>query len=150
LRPSTLIGDSDDAAVIWLEMVRTPSNPFSPCDIEVGVDLLRPQRGAGRLDLDQARPHPLPAAAHDRPVGNDRLALRVLEADLGERLDDRRLGRTKLLEQRVAELRHGPHHSEQRRGRALLLLLLAADPGGRDQSSERPAGRVEPRGPVLP
>jgi hypothetical protein len=29
LRPSTLTGDSDDAAVIWLEIVRTPSKACS-------------------------------------------------------------------------------------------------------------------------
>jgi hypothetical protein len=64
-----LVGNRQDAV-----------EPVLSCDVQVGVDLLGPQRGAGGLDLDQARPHLLPAAAHDRPVGDDRLALGVLEA----------------------------------------------------------------------
>ena len=102
-RGGDLVGDRQDAVEAVLA-----------CDVEVGVDLLGPQRGAGGLDLDQARPHLLPAPAHDRAVRDDGLARRVLEADLGERLDHRRLRRSELLEQRVAELRHRAHHRQQR------------------------------------
>ena len=83
-------------------------------DVDVRGDLLVAQLGGTRLDLDEASPGASSALADDRAIGDDRLARRVFEPHLGERLDGRRSGRAEISQQRTTKLRNGVHDCEER------------------------------------
>ena len=62
---------------------------------------------------------------------------RVLESDLGERID-LAAGSAKRDEDRLRERRNRREHSEKRRRRTLLLFVLPTNPGDRDQPGSVP------------
>jgi hypothetical protein len=102
-------------------------------DIQIAADLVVLQGRGPRLDLHETAPALLASLADDRAVGDHDLAGVVLEANLGEGLNDRGSGRAELVEKCVAELRNRVHHGEKAGRRPLLLLLLAPDARRRNQ-----------------
>ena len=82
-----------------------------PSHRQVALDLIRGQSGTTRLHLDEAPPARLASLDHDCSVGNGKCPIRVAELNLRER-SHTALWSTQRAQERVRELRHGPHDSQ--------------------------------------